>query len=855
MSVRVITVPFNRKLYIDDATGLVRDSRSKILGNYFTQKAFWKYGPPGWEESQIRAEENQKIAEENARIAEIARIEEDERARLDQIKAEEERRIQEQYILSVAARVEAEERAAEIARQESARIAEEELERIKFDQREINKDSASLRLRGLIESYILSGLKGKKPAASLDEIRAEAAYQVFQRGTLSRDDFEGIRVAAEEAAKAAYNDELRRAVDSLLSIWGTTNAEGSHQRVIRDFTDAADSVPVNPTGTDEQRLQWALQVLQGGAQAYRYFSKKGFGEWQEAVIPITRIYASAARIYPEWIPDYEVIMETGIPEPGPVDYRKWVSIAPQLGFKGQSLGLAYDSEGGAMPGGPTIELMQFVDAKRLEGFDFVAHRGNFHNYNNLFGFKLPNGEVVGQTRTGDDDDIVALFRQVIIPIFSFAGGFAFLGGQIAGFTGIPANYASGFLRAAVATAGGQDVDRALLSALGPVVIQDILPPTVWQAPDLGTIEPELVSVGDEAWGDASIVAEVAPALDMEVAELIAAPVLLPEVEPPPVFDPLPEPVAELIVAPELPPELLPPPESIFEPVYVAPPEPLPEPVFEPVAELLAPPNLPPELLPPTIEPPGVPIMDDFFAAEDYALPTWEAGSVDDGFFFDFDTLDPIPTVDAGDWFVGPMPLPDFPAIEDDFSWTAPVEAGAVEDLITVGDIQIVTGDVAANYIGTGGAGGIVETGGTGPGTTVIEVIKDATAAMVAALGLVQAYRALTSKPAPNPVAQARQGQNTVRANPNGTITTTAPNGQTRTARPPVGQPQMTTDGTMIVNNGDGTYTRIGRDGQSVINRYPLDITDHFGAAASSPYTLPLLIAGGAALVLFATRKR
>jgi hypothetical protein len=138
---------------------------------------------------------------------------------------------------------------------------------------------------------------------------------------------------------------------------------------------------------------------------------------------------------------------------------------------------------------------------------------------------------------------------------------------------------------------------------------------------------------------------------------------------------------------------------------------------------------------------------------------------------------------------------------------------------------------------------------------VIEVIKDATAAMVAALGLVQAYRSLTSKPAPNPVAQARQGSNTVRANPNGTITTTTATGQTRTARPPVGQPQMTTDGTMIVNNGDGTYTRIGRDGQSVINRYPLDITQRFGAAASSPYTLPLLLAGGAALVLFATRKR
>lgn len=239
-------------------------------------------------------------------------------------------------------------------------------------------------------------------------------------------------------------------------------------------------------------------------------------------------------------------------------------------------------------------------------------------------------------------------------------------------------------------------------------------------------------------------------------------------------------------------------------------------------------------------------MDDFFTDDDYAFPG--------GFGFDFDTLDPIPTIDAGDWFVGPMPMPDFPAIDADDTWSMPVTGGEVEDLVTVGDIGTVTVDQVANYTGTGGAGGIVETS-TPAGATVVEVLKDATAAMVAALGLVQAYRSLTSKPAPNPVAQARQGANTVRANPNGTITTTAPNGQTRTARPPVGQPQMTTDGTMIVNNGDGTYTRIGRDGASVVNSYPLDITERFGAAASSSYTLPLLLAGGAALVLFATRKR
>lgn len=677
-------------------------------------------------------------------------------------------------------------------------------------------------LRQMIESYIGSGLRGKAAPVSLDAIRDRAAQLVAQG--VPRADIDAARVAAEEAAKAAYNVELRAAVDSVLNAWGTVNSKGSGQRVIRDFSNAADQVPVDTTGaSDEQRLSWALQVLQGYKQSAYAFSKRAFGGWEAAVTPLTSIHAPAARIYPEWVPDYFVIdPETGwIGLGGPVDYTRWVPLARQLGFEGDPYTYSEDAAG------LSAAFMSFVDTKRAQGFDFVAHRGNIQNYWQRTGFKLPDGRIVGESRARSDQDVIDLFTQFVLPVFTIAGGFAFVGSQIAGFTGIPSQYATGFLRAAVATAGGQDVDRALLSALGPVVIQDILPPTVWQAPDLGTIDPGLIG-GDE---------------------------LLPS---------LPEPVVELLTAPELPPVLPPPVPVPLTTEMQLPPLLPPPPLPEPMVELLPPPELPPELLPPlnlppalpppTIEPTGAPTMDDFFTADDYAFP-----GGDGGFGFDFDTLDPIPTVDAGDWFVGPMPLPGFPAIEEDFFFGMPIEGTATEEdlqsLITVGDISTVTVDELANYTGTGGAGGIVETGGTGPGTTVIEVIKDATAAMVAALGLVQAYRALTSKPAPNPVVQARQGQNTIRANPDGTITTTAPNGQTRTARPPVGQPQMTTDGTMIVNNGDGTYTRIGRDGQSVVNRYPLDITERFGAAASSPYTLPLLLAGGAALVLFATRKR
>ena len=509
----------------------------------------------------------------------------------------------------------------------------------------------------------------------------------------------------------------------------------------------------------------------------------------------------------------------------------WPRYLPALGFSGPVLEQVIIGEATGEGSGTPIYGEQMTPAARdfiarIEGrgYDMVAYTPHWQARHQTYGIRTPAGDVVGQTTIDTGNDVAAFIRGFVVPVFSIAGGFAFLGQQAAAITGLQPQTAASIIRTAVNVASGGDIERSLIGTIAPAVLTEYGPTTILSSPELGTIEPELLQVESVA---VELAQELPPELPWSAVSADTVAELLPELLPP--TEPLPAYMGDFEIQAPLPTELLPPTEPL--------------------------PDLPPELLPPTIEPPGVPIMDDFFTAEDYAFQTLEVASVDDGFFFDFDTLGPIPTIDAGDWFIGPMPMPDFPAIDADDTWTMPVTGGEVEDLVTVGDINVITADEVANYTGTGGAGGIVETGGTGPGKTVIEVIKDATAAMVAALGLVQAYRSLTSKPAPNPVAQARQGSNTVRANPNGTITTTAPNGQTRTARPPVGQPQMTTDGTMIINNGDGTYTRIGRDGASVVNRYPLDITERFGAAASSPYTLPLLLAGGAALVLFATRKR
>ena len=132
-----------------------------------------------------------------------------------------------------------------------------------------------------------------------------------------------------------------------------------------------------------------------------------------------------------------------------------------------------------------------------------------------------------------------------------------------------------------------------------------------------------------------------------------------------------------------------------------------------------------------------------------------------------------------------------------------------------------------------------------------------TAAMTAALQLVRAYQQVRSPIVNNPSIVTAQGVR--RVNSNGTITVTAPNGQVTTTKPAVGVAQTTTDGGLIVNNGDGTYTYIDQLGQRYVRSYPATIT------STSPTTSlfsggnnTLLIAGGigvAALLLLSKKRR
>lgn len=311
-------------------------------------------------------------------------------------------------------------------------------------------------------------------------------------------------------------------------------------------------------------------------------------------------------------------------------------------------------------------------------------------------------------------------------------------------------------------------------------------------------------------------------LPVEVSTL--APVIEPE--PLPVFEP--EPVQSL-------PEPLP----VVEPVELPPafePEPVqfePSPVVElPAIETMAPiPTV--DAAPPTVEP-----------VEVFTQPAEVPAVYENEFLFNVDEGGLFPE------FEGPLLVDDpFDVQIPEYGWNEPGEVfPPAYDVVTVDEASQLSTDILVG----GNGGGVVEVGGNflpnpnpaDPGLSVGQILRDANSIMLDALKLVDSYRRLTNPQTPNRVAQARVGSSTVRATPGGLIETVDASGRVTRKKPPVGQPQMTTDGSMIVNNGDGTYTSISPSGAMSTNRYPAEA----GAAAPGGYTTALLI-GGAVLAL------
>lgn len=517
------------------------------------------------------------------------------------------------------------------------------------------------------------------------------------------------------------------------------------------------------------------------------------------------------------------------------------------------------------------EAYATINKLRAAGYDLRQKHPDRRTYNTYWGFVTPDGQVQDIKIEGDDGWgnllKIALF---MAPVWA---------GPLASLLSVPTPVVS--LGTKLIT--GQDPVKAVISTLAPVAVNTLLP-SVIVLPDtsIGPILPP------DEWLDAPFVEPTLPGFDVDpgfvvptlpvtddallTAELLTAPALLLELDPietlgptvippPPVYEPPAPPVYE---PPPLPWSIYqPPPVPIFEPepLPIFEPEPVqfePVPVVElPAIETMAPiPTI--DTAPPTIEP-----------VEVFTQPVEVPKMDDDEFYWRGAEVEaPAFDVDFSDPFAG-LEIPEFdvsiPEYGDDIYTTAwdadPIYGPPIPgetyppayDVVTVDDAAQLSADI---LVGGSGAG-LVEVGGnfapnpdpSSPGLSVGQILKDANSIMLDALKLVDSYRRLVNPQPPNRVVQARVGSSTVRATADGMIVTTDASGRTVRTKPPVGQPQMTTDGSMIVNNGNGTYTSISPSGAMATNRYPTT----GAAAASSPYTTPLLI-GGAILALVALTR-
>lgn len=109
-------------------------------------------------------------------------------------------------------------------------------------------------------------------------------------------------------------------------------------------------------------------------------------------------------------------------------------------------------------------------------------------------------------------------------------------------------------------------------------------------------------------------------------------------------------------------------------------------------------------------------------------------------------------------------------------------------------------------------------GGSGSPADVSAGVSLSDVAAIALQGL-QIYQRMTMPSVQPGTVRAANGQ-LVTANSNGTLTTRDPaTGRTVTVKPQTGVPYALAGGGAIVNNGDGTYTRVNPDGSQVVSRY------------------------------------
>lgn len=256
---------------------------------------------------------------------------------------------------------------------------------------------------------------------------------------------------------------------------------------------------------------------------------------------------------------------------------------------------------------------------------------------------------------------------------------------------------------------------------------------------------------------------------------------------------------------------------------------------------------------------GATMFDTTFNATDPAssggFDFWTTGG-NTGFTGDFDF--------SGSFDMGPgfldhtLPLPDF-------QWNVTTPGQSFDDYLQNWPDQVAPGfDVlppsqidsalfnpfAENATGTPTTAPAQPTTPPPPNSTIwqpSQIIQGITAAAMAVISVIKAYRSL-DQPAINTTARIVRPDGSVSAiTNNGLVSTRTPDGRVTTTRPPVGVPQTTVDGNVIVNNGDGTYTIVAPDGRSATYRYSTGTAGDAGGEISP--TMLALLAGGAFLLL------
>lgn len=133
------------------------------------------------------------------------------------------------------------------------------------------------------------------------------------------------------------------------------------------------------------------------------------------------------------------------------------------------------------------------------------------------------------------------------------------------------------------------------------------------------------------------------------------------------------------------------------------------------------------------------------------------------------------------------------------------------------------------------------------GYSFADGIRDVSSLAMAAIQISAAYQR-TQAPPVQAGARTSTSGNTVTGQSNGMVTVRSPSGQVVAQKPPVGVPYGTADGSVVVNNGDGTYTIATNTGATVTRPYA-------SAVASSGFDgkTVAIVAGVGLLALLALR--